>query len=253
MAKKLDQLGPRGARALQGRAPHATPAPGSRSRSCATTGCSSSTWPRRWTCPGTACTTRPRCSSTCCPRSSRRRSPASSATRPTIPTVTRSRRATSRSTRVTPRACSRSSPGPAAASCASPTRTPRCCATSTSAVSRPATTFEIVDKQPFGGPVSARFGDSGAGARRRARARDAGGGGAVNKPPSPDAVALPTTLEPPAAGAALTRADARRAAAARPGVRRRGRLHRPRQLRHEHRRRRQVRLPAAVGRARRPT
>ena len=36
----------------------------------------------------------------------------------------------------------------------------------------------------------------------------------------------------------------------RPGLHRRRRLHRPRQLRHQHRRRRQVRLPAALGRAR---
>ena len=41
------------------------------SRSSATTGCWSSTWPRASGCRGTACTRRPRCSSTSSPRSSR--------------------------------------------------------------------------------------------------------------------------------------------------------------------------------------
>ena len=43
----------------------------SRSRSSATTGCSSSTWRRTSACRGIACTLRPRCSSTSSPRSSR--------------------------------------------------------------------------------------------------------------------------------------------------------------------------------------
>ena len=178
MAKKLDQLGPRGARALQGRAPDATRAPGSRSRCmrhhrllelylAETLGRALGPRPRRG-------------------RGARARAVrgARGADRPqarqpdrTIRTGTRSPRATSHSTRVTPQSmqCARAR-GVAARSCASPTPTPRCCATSPSAGSRPGDTFEIVGKQPFGGPVSARFGDAGAGARRRARTRDAGGG-----------------------------------------------------------------------------
>ena len=40
----------------------------------------------------------------------------------------------------------------------------------------PGERFEIVDRQPFGGPLFARFDGAGARARRRARARDAGRG-----------------------------------------------------------------------------
>ena len=49
----------------------------------------------------------------------------------------------------------------------SPTPTRRCCATSPSAGSRPATGFEVVDKQPFGGPLFV--------ALRRARSHVLGG------------------------------------------------------------------------------
>ena len=48
---------------------------------------------------------------------------------------------------------------PRHASCASPTPTRRCCATSPSAASRPGDDFEVVEKQPFDGPLFARFGD----------------------------------------------------------------------------------------------
>ena len=48
-------------------------------------------------------------------------------------------------------------PARPACSCASLTRTRRCCAISRSWASRPAQRFEIVDRQPFGGPLFARF------------------------------------------------------------------------------------------------
>ena len=149
----------------------------------------------------------------------------------------------------------RSSPAPAAASCASPTPTPRCCATSPSAGSRPATSFEVVDKQPFDGPLFVAL------RRRRCTCSAASWPRAMRvevsarerrhrrptPPPRADAAALPRASEL----AARAGPRARRAAAARPGVRRRGRLRRPGQLRHQHRRRREVRLPAAVGDPRR--
>ena len=46
----------------------------------------------------------------------------------------------------------------AAASSASPTRTRRCCATSPSAGSRSATALDVLERQPFDGPVSVRLG-----------------------------------------------------------------------------------------------
>ncbi|MFN8202089.1 MAG: metal-dependent transcriptional regulator [Solirubrobacteraceae bacterium] len=68
MVKKLDGLGL--VRHVPYRGVQLTPeGRGSRSRSSATTGCSSCTWPRSSACRGTACTTRPRSSSTCSPRS----------------------------------------------------------------------------------------------------------------------------------------------------------------------------------------
>ena len=85
-----------------------------------------------------------------------------------------------------------------------------------------------------------------AGARRRARARDERGGTAREHAGSrgPDDL----RRRPDRAAA---RADPRRAAVPRPGVRGRDRLRRPGQLRHQHRRRLEVRLPAAVGDPRR--
>ena len=68
----------------------------------------------------------------------------------------------------------RSSRATAGASCACRTPTRRCCATSPSAASRPATRFEVVERQPFDGPLTSRFGEQRARARRRAGARDAG-------------------------------------------------------------------------------
>ena len=117
--------------------------------------------------------------------------------------------------------------------------------------------FEVVDKQPFDGPVFARFGERRARARRSAGARDAGGGRRRDAAGTASPTAPTGRRPPPRLG---QRAPARCApaggvrgvaAAARPGLRRRGRLRRPGQLRHEHRRRREVRLPAAVGDPRR--
>ena len=44
-------------------------------------------------------------------------------------------------------------------SCASPTPTPRCCATCAERGIAPGDRFEVVDKQPFDGPLFVRFGD----------------------------------------------------------------------------------------------
>ena len=64
-------------------------------------------------------------------------------------------------------------PARAACSCASRTRTRACCATSRELGITPGDRFEIVDRQPFGGPLFARFDGQRARARRRARGRDA--------------------------------------------------------------------------------
>ena len=58
------------------------------------------------------------------------------------------------------RACRRSSPATAACSSASPTPTPRCSATWTSAASRWATSCEVLERQPFDGPLTVRFGEA---------------------------------------------------------------------------------------------
>ena len=57
------------------------------------------------------------------------------------------------------RAWRRCSPARAAHSCASRTPIRRCCGIWPSAGSRPATSFEVVDRQPFGGPLFVRFGE----------------------------------------------------------------------------------------------
>ena len=119
--------------------------------------------------------------------------------------------------------------------------------------------FEVVEQQPFDGPLIVRFGDQRARARRRARPRDARRVTRVSRrlrrpgrgtSPAPSGAARRLPAER-ARRAARPRAPALRPRAARPGLRRRGRLRRPGQLRHQHRRRRQVRLPAAVGDPRR--
>ena len=51
-----------------------------------------------------------------------------------------------------------SSRASAGSSCACRTPTPRCCATSPRAGSRPATAFEVLERQPFDGPLIVRFG-----------------------------------------------------------------------------------------------
>ena len=94
-----------------------------------------------------------------------------------------------------------------------------------------------------------------AGARRRARARDARGGGATREPAAKPARPSPRPVPTRSTDArrAAPWADPRSAAVPRPGVRGRDRLRRPGQLRHQHRRRLEVRLPAAVGDPRRRT
>ncbi len=105
------------------------------------------------------------------------------------------------------------------------------------------------DADPRPRPGAAQLGGavkrtvSGAGAGRGGRAPPGGGRG---RPPRRG---RGRPRRPPLA----RRAQPRRPpllAFPRPRLRRRGRLHRPRQLRHQHLRRRQVRLPAALGRAR---
>ena len=129
--------------------------------------------------------------------------------------------------------------------------------------------FEVVEHQPFGGPLFVRFGDETHVLGGELAARDARGGRRRERPaargrpwrrPRAAATTAPAGLDAETAVASrrpAPRADPRAAGAgaarraARPGVRRRRRLRRPGQLRHQHRRRRQVRLPAAVGDPRR--
>ena len=67
-------------------------------------------------------------------------------------------------------------PGMPARSRASRTPIPRCCASSAEHGIAPGDSFEVVEKQPFDGPLFVRFGDERPGARRHTRAGDAGGG-----------------------------------------------------------------------------
>ncbi len=62
----------------------------------------------------------------------------------------------------------------------------------------PGDRFEVVEKQPFGGPVFVRFGGDDARARRSAGAGDAGRGVGVTPPPPPPAVADPGVVALPA-------------------------------------------------------
>ena len=133
------------------------PASAWRWRCCATTGCSSSTSPSTSTCRGIASTRRPTRSSTCSPRTSRRGSRRSSATRRTTRTATRSPTATSSSTRARPSRSTACRSAPAGASCASPTRTPRCCATCRTSGISVGDELEVLDRQPFEGPCTVRF------------------------------------------------------------------------------------------------
>ena len=99
------------------------------------------------------------------------------ATRRAIPTATRSRRRDGRIVEEPTEALDSlpvGAPGDLRAHLRLPTR--RCCATSPSAASRPGDAFEVVDKQPFDGPLFARFGDDTHVARRRAGAGHARGG-----------------------------------------------------------------------------
>ena len=130
----------------------------------------------------------------------------------------------------------------------------------------PGDRFEVLEREPFEGPLTVRFGGRRARARRRAHAGDADGSGLTRArtwPCTTQARPRRTRTPPPsrwsrgrrAADPSRARSSELRARGrlrygarpARPGLRGRGGLRRPRQLRHQHRRRRQVRLPAAVG------
>ena len=94
------------------------------------------------------------------------------------PTATRSRRP-ARDRRGTRPRVDRSIPARAAASCGSRTPSGRCCATSSSAASA-RRELAVVARQPFGGPVTVRFGDERTlGGVRRRDARRAGLAGAA--------------------------------------------------------------------------
>ena len=84
---------------------------------------------------------------------------ASSATRRSTRTATRSRLATSSSPRRRGRRWPSSSRATGRRSSASPTPTPRCSASSASAGSCSGARLELVERQPFGGPLFVRFGD----------------------------------------------------------------------------------------------
>ena len=119
-----------------------------------------------------------------------------------------------------------------------------------------APTLKVVDKQPFGGPL---FIDACGDRRTRSAA------GSPHRCGYARMNRRPRSSRPPARPTRRTAADRRsplqtirdaralqgRARPARPRLRRRRRLHRPRQLRHQHRGRRQVRLHARVGDRRR--
>ena len=85
-------------------------------------------------------------------------------------------------TRALDGAASRARP---AASCASRTPTRRCCATSTSAACGSATRCEVVDRQPFGGPLTVRFGGRCTRSAARSRARCASSSTESQVRPSP--------------------------------------------------------------------
>ena len=95
------------------------------------------------------------------------------------------------------------------------------------------------DLQPPGRRPVSRRREAAAGAPPRPRSRTS----SPARPPSPRAARALARRRQPRHRPHL--------ALPRPGLHRRRRLHRPRQLRHQHRRRRQVRLPAALGRPRR--
>ena len=101
----------------------------------------------------------------------------------------------------------------------------------------------------FGGDVHVLGGALAARDARRGSAVSASATAAGRPPPAAERAPPPSRSRraPLRARCARAAACAARPGAARPGVRRRGRLRRPGQLRHQHRRRRQVRLPAAVG------
>ena len=72
------------------------------------------------------------------------------------PIPTRDLRITERATRG---AGADASPARAEPSCGSRTPIRRCCDTSPPGGSRPVMRFEVIDRQPFGGPLFVRFGD----------------------------------------------------------------------------------------------
>ena len=130
-------------------------------RSCATTGCSSSTWPSTSACRGIACTRRPRRSSTCSPRSSRRGSRPSSATRRTTRTATRSRPPTLEIEESDERRARRRSRSATAARFVRVSDSDPAMLRYLDRARRraSATSSRCSTRQPFDGPLTVRFGD----------------------------------------------------------------------------------------------
>ncbi len=174
--------------------------------------------------------------------------------------------------------------GAAACSCASRTPTRRCCATCPNAASPPESDFEVLERQPFGGPLFVRFAAARARDRWPARARHARrarprGGRRRRRAPAGESARVDLDSEAPApqhqTQAAVRREcpsaarlaaplevilgpsplepllasgrAARNAGDARTGVCRGDRLRRPRQLRHQHRRAARVSATCCCG------
>ena len=116
----------------------------------------------------------------------------------------------------------------------------------------PGARFEVLERQPFDGPLFVRFGDDVHVLGGELAARDERGARGVNPPPTLEAAPRLPGARRRRELSALRRVRARgrlrgRARAARPGVRRRGRLHRPGQLRDQHRRRREATATCSSG------
>ena len=199
----------------------------------------------RWGCRGTACTSRRNGSSTCCRRSSRRRSTGRSATRTPIRTATRFPTA---DLRRRPRPAARGSrlePGDDCRDRRVPDDAPLLRYLASLGMV-PEARVRMVDKAPFDGPVSLEVDGIGS---RWAWSGGADPGGAGHDPRSP----CRPPSRPIAGPAVAVRARAAGAAVPGPGLRCQRGLHGSRQLRDQHPGRRRLRLHAAVGAAGCPT
>ncbi len=133
---------------------------GSRSRSSATTGCSRPSWSGSWACPGTVCTPRRRCWSTSCPRQLEQRiaeklgHPARDPHGDPIPSAE-----LELDEQPTERLDGSGTPAPADASCEFPTPTRRCSSYLADLGIAPGDGCEVLERQPFDGPLVVRFGD----------------------------------------------------------------------------------------------